>query len=119
MNAFRVALLSGLCLMALLVFAGETPAARRKARPAMEAYRKTHLFCEVPGCGRKGNPLRPLEVAHIKPVKPFPELAADTNNVIMMCFGCHRYLQHVGGNTKKYTVNLREWLNARKIEKSP
>ena len=108
-----------LVLVAVAVYVLASPAsdARRKARPAMDSYRKAHPACEV--CGKGNSLLKPLEVAHIKPVEVFADLASDTNNMMMMCFGCHRYLQHVGGNTKRYTVNLREWLAARQTARNP
>lgn len=49
-----------------------------------------------------------LPVHHIKSQKPFPELAADTNNLVTLCWVHHGWLGHQGFHYKDHTTNLLE-----------
>ena len=53
-----------------------------------------------------------LPVHHVKSQKPFPELAADTNNMVTLCWTGHFWLGHLGGHYKDHDANLRQTIDA-------
>ena len=62
---------------------------------AKAAHRKKRPDCQF--CGAKSGVFkRKLDVHHIKPVKYYPELAADPRNLITVCRRCHLRECHFG-----------------------
>lgn len=106
--------LSILCVLVASVgvcYSAPTP---YEIKQAMASYRTSHATCEA--CGKEGTLLHPLEVHHVKPREAFPELAADTNNFIMLCRPDHFWAHDQ--NFGKYVENLREVLAMRKIREN-
>lgn len=99
-------------LLALCASINAAPT-QSEIRQAMASYRAAHAArCEI--CGKDADRDRVLEVHHCRPQERFPELAASTNNMILVCRPCHMWVCHPG-NFDLYTDDLREWLAARKI----
>lgn len=78
-------------------------------RKALAEYRVGHLTCEW--CLQKEK----LEIHHIQPVHVFPELAADTNNLVALCDACHLVVGHARNN-QLWVSNLKDLIKMRKIE---
>jgi len=77
-------------------------------RREMSAKKRGHPSCEV--CGSKGTwfgYLFWLLVHHKIPVHVRPDLAADPNNMVVVCKFCHWYVCHLG-NFKWWNGNLDE-----------
>lgn len=95
------------------VYAAPTAA---QVRSAMAAYRQlVPERCEV--CCKPAKFFRVLEVHHALPRAAFPEVAADTGNMLLVCRPCHQWVCHPG-DFGKYTARLREWLSAREIREN-
>lgn len=77
-----------------------------ETRKTMTLYASTRPACEA--CGKTND----VETHHLYPQTPYPQLAADTNNMIQLCRGKsgghHIWLGHGDGNTKHWNVNVRE-----------
>lgn len=108
MRNLRYAIFSSLTLAALLAWAAFTPVDesirdRADVRKAMYEYRVIHPACEW--CGESNIV---LECHHIQPLWMNPELAADTNWMIMLCRPDHLSLGHAGNWGRRAVTNIRE-----------
>jgi hypothetical protein len=84
---------------------------KSEIRKAMNHYREAHPRCELTGAPK-------VEVHHILSQKYYPELAADTNNMISLCRLAHGWVGHGiynGGAWTKYNPNVRETVDAMRI----
>ena len=77
-----------------------------KVRRAMRAFRSKPENAQCAWCGRSNR----LEVHHIVPVSVAPHLAADQNNMIMLCRKppCHQTIGHNGDFRGRYVQNVQE-----------
>jgi len=84
------------------------------SRKAVREFRKTHKACAW--CGRT----RRVQVHHVIPVSIDPSLAADPDNMIMLCArpNCHLVVGHDGNFRSRYVANVREICAAKQVEKT-
>ncbi len=109
----RLPILAVLLALCAVCSAAPTPS---NIHLAETIYRASHTAqCEI--CGKEANKDRVLEIHHCKPQERFPELAANLDNMILVCRPCHMWVCHPG-NFDLYTDDLREWLKARKIREN-
>ncbi len=75
-------------------------------RKSMNAFRDKPENAECGWCGRS----KKLEVHHIQPVSVAPDIAADHNNMIMLCRkpACHQVVGHDGDFGRRYVENVKE-----------
>jgi len=71
----------------------------------MEVFRKRPENQVCAWCGRTEK----LEVHHIQPVSVAPDLAADPDNMIMLCRkpACHLVIGHNGSFRTRYVANVK------------
>lgn len=80
-------------------------------RKAMAQYRAEHPHCAW--CGRD----KKLDVHHIIPVSVAPFLAADMDNMLMLCRkpACHLIIGHDGDYGGRYVLNVRDITSRGKV----
>jgi hypothetical protein len=85
-------------------WAALNPDAARKAKDAMDVYRKAHPVCELSGSKKN------VQIHHIIPVWQAPELAAEQSNFIALSASAHIHLiwGHNGNFGKYYVANIKE-----------
>jgi hypothetical protein len=78
----------------------------RTVRKAMAAFREDPANDQCAWCGRK----KRLEVHHIYPVSAYPWLAADPNNMMMLCRkpACHQIIGHNGDFGRRFVENVED-----------
>jgi len=85
-----------------------TRGARRLAvvRHSMRLFRSLPENQECAWCGRA----RKLDIHHVVPVSVDPDLAADPDNMIMLCRKppCHQTIGHHGDFGGRYVENVRD-----------
>lgn len=85
------------------------PREAREVIAAMNKHRKEFPWCAW--CGHEDG----IEVHHILPVKAFPKLACDPQNLISLCGdGCHLIVGHFG-NYQMYNPDVRIMCEQRRL----
>jgi len=94
-----------------LVKQGYVPWNKGLGKPRKSDVRKTRIFKNFRisilikssyRCSECGNINGRLEIDHIKPVKFFPELVLDENNVRILCRECHKKTPTYGTKVFNY-----------------
>jgi len=84
------------------------------AHKAMQQFRFANRYCAW--CGRS----KRLDVHHIYPVSVAPEMAADLDNMIMLCRKpqCHLQVGHNGDYARRYVSNVEYICSERNVIRS-
>jgi hypothetical protein len=90
-------------ILAVFLIGGMVAASfNTEVRKAKKIYKASHPTCEICGSARK------LQIHHVVPVSEDRSLAADTNNLITLCYAHHYFPAHCYGHFKMHNTHIRE-----------